>query len=99
VDISRGGYKSPEYWILKTIMQHLENGQKVMLLASCSYMLHPVIAVLRQWGIPFTTRTGNPPASGIHCDADEKGLRRIGFCPCLAITRGRTATQAVGRVA
>jgi hypothetical protein len=37
VDISRGGYKSPEYWILKTIMQHLENGQKVMLLASCSY--------------------------------------------------------------
>ena len=53
VDISRGGYKSPEYWILKTIMQHLENGQKVMLLASCSYMLHPVIAVLRQWGIPF----------------------------------------------
>jgi len=53
VDISRGGYKSPEYWILKTIMQHLENGQKVMLLASCSYMLHPAIAVLRQWGIPF----------------------------------------------
>lgn len=53
VDISRGGYKSPEYWILKTVMQHLENGQKVMLLASCSYMLHPVIAVLRQWGIPF----------------------------------------------
>jgi len=34
-------------------MQHLENGQKVMLLASCSYMLHPVIAVLRKWGIPF----------------------------------------------
>jgi len=25
----------------------------VMLLASCSYMLHPVIAVLRQQGIPF----------------------------------------------
>lgn len=51
--LSRGGYKSPEYWILKTIMQHLESGQKVMLLASCSYMLHPVIAVLRQQGIPF----------------------------------------------
>ena len=51
--LSRGGYKSPEYWILKTIMQHLEKGQKVMLLASCSYMLHPVIAVLRQQGIPF----------------------------------------------
>jgi DNA helicase II / ATP-dependent DNA helicase PcrA len=51
--LSQGGYKSPEYWILKTIMQHLERGQKVMLLASCSYMLHPVIAVLRKWGIPF----------------------------------------------
>jgi hypothetical protein len=34
-------------------MPHLENGQKVMLLASCSYMLHPVIAVLRQRGVPF----------------------------------------------
>jgi DNA helicase-2/ATP-dependent DNA helicase PcrA len=53
MDISRGGYKSPEYWILKTIMHHLENGQKVMLLASCSYMLQPVIAVLRKWGVPF----------------------------------------------
>jgi superfamily I DNA/RNA helicase len=53
VHLSQGGYKSPEYWILKTIMQHLENGRKVMLLASCSYMLHPVIAVLRQWGVPF----------------------------------------------
>jgi DNA helicase II / ATP-dependent DNA helicase PcrA len=51
--LSRGGYKSPECWILKTIMQHLERGQKVMLLASCSYMLHPVIAVLRKWGVPF----------------------------------------------
>jgi len=37
----------------QTIMQHIENGQKVMLAASCSYMLHPVIAVLRQWGIAF----------------------------------------------
>jgi len=46
--LSRGGYKSPEYWILKTIMQHLENGQKVMLLASCSYMLQPAIGVLRK---------------------------------------------------
>ena len=53
MQLSRGGYKSPEYWILKTLMQHLENGQTVMLLASCSYMLHPVIAVLRKWGVPF----------------------------------------------
>jgi DNA helicase-2/ATP-dependent DNA helicase PcrA len=53
LNLSQGGYKSPEYWILKTIGKHLEDGQKVMLLASCSYMLHPLIAVLRKWGIPF----------------------------------------------
>jgi len=53
LDLSQGSYKSPEYWILKTILKHLERGQKVMLLASCSYMLNPVIAVLRKWGIPF----------------------------------------------
>jgi DNA helicase-2/ATP-dependent DNA helicase PcrA len=53
LNISRGGYKSPDYWILKTLMQHIESGQSVMLLASCSFMLHPVISVLRQWGIPF----------------------------------------------
>jgi len=51
--VSQGGYKSPEYWILKTVMQHLERGEKIMMLASCSYMLNPVIAVLRKWGIPF----------------------------------------------
>lgn len=53
LNLSQGRYKSPEYWILKRIMQHLERGQKVMLLASCSYMLHPVIAVFRKWGVPF----------------------------------------------
>lgn len=53
IHLSGSGYKSPEYWILKSLMQHLERGQKVMLLASCSYMLHPIIAVLRKWGIPF----------------------------------------------
>jgi DNA helicase-2/ATP-dependent DNA helicase PcrA len=51
--LSGGGYKSPEYWILKALMRHLERGQKVMVLASCSYMLHPVVAVLRKWGVPF----------------------------------------------
>jgi DNA helicase-2/ATP-dependent DNA helicase PcrA len=50
---AHGGYKSPEYWILKTLMQHLEKEQTVMFLTSCSYMLHPLLAVLRNWGIPF----------------------------------------------
>jgi DNA helicase-2/ATP-dependent DNA helicase PcrA len=53
ISVSQGGYKSPEYWILKTVMQHLERGEKIMMLASCSYMLNPVVAVLRHWGIPF----------------------------------------------
>lgn len=53
IAVSQGGYKSPEFWILKTVMQHLERGDKIMMLASCSYMLSPAIAVLRKWGIPF----------------------------------------------
>ncbi len=48
-----GTWRSPEYWILKTAIEHLERGQTVMFLASCSYMLRPVIQVLRKNGIPF----------------------------------------------
>jgi len=48
-----GTWRSPEYWILKTANEHLERGQTVMFLASCSYMLRPVIQVLRKNGIPF----------------------------------------------
>lgn len=48
-----GGYKSPEYSILKSLEQHVRSGQSMMLLASCSYMLEPLIAVLKKQGIPF----------------------------------------------
>jgi superfamily I DNA/RNA helicase len=51
--LSRGTYKSPEYFILKSAMEHLEQGKTVMFLASCSYMLHPLVAILRKNGIPF----------------------------------------------
>ncbi len=51
--ISRGTYKSTEYYILKTATEHLEQGKTVMFLASCAYMLRPVAAVLRKHGIPF----------------------------------------------
>jgi superfamily I DNA/RNA helicase len=51
--LSRGTYKSPEYFILKSAMEHMEQGKKVMFLASCSYMLHPLVAILRKNGIPF----------------------------------------------
>ena len=51
--LSQGGYRSPEYWILKTAERHLKEGKSIMFLASCSYMLRPIIAVLRKNGIPF----------------------------------------------
>lgn len=51
--ISIGGYKSPEYFILKSATDHIERGQSVMFLAACSYMLSPILAVLRKNGIPF----------------------------------------------
>ena len=51
--LSRGTYKSPEYFILKSAMEHLEQGKTVMFLASCAYMLHPLVAILRKNGIPF----------------------------------------------
>jgi len=45
--------QSPEYHILKTATEHLERGQSVMFLASCSFMLQPVVKVLRANAIPF----------------------------------------------
>jgi superfamily I DNA/RNA helicase len=51
--LSQGGYRSPEYWILKTAEQHINQGKSILFLASCSYMLRPIIAVLRKNGIPF----------------------------------------------
>jgi DNA helicase-2/ATP-dependent DNA helicase PcrA len=47
------GYKSPEYAILSTAVKHLEQGKTVMFLASCSYMLRPLLNVLRKNAIPF----------------------------------------------
>ncbi|MBI4459572.1 MAG: ATP-dependent helicase, partial [Acidobacteria bacterium] len=51
--LSHGGYKSADYWILKTAVEHLERNHTVMFLGSCAYMLQPVIAVLRKNGIPY----------------------------------------------
>jgi DNA helicase-2/ATP-dependent DNA helicase PcrA len=51
--LSGGGYRAPEYGILKTVEKHLAQGKSIMLLASCSYMLRPLLAALRKTGIPF----------------------------------------------
>jgi superfamily I DNA/RNA helicase len=53
VRLSQAGFRSPEYLILKTAERHLAQGKKIMFLASCSYMLRPILAVLRKNGIPF----------------------------------------------
>jgi DNA helicase-2/ATP-dependent DNA helicase PcrA len=47
------GYKTPEYAILSSAMKHLDQGKKVMFLASCAYMLRPLLKVLRKNAIPF----------------------------------------------
>ncbi len=51
--LNNGTYKSPEYSILSTAMKHVEQGKTVMFLAACSYMLKPLIRVLRKNAIPF----------------------------------------------
>jgi len=48
-----GTWKTPEYGVLRTAIEHLERGRSVMFLAACSYMLCPVIQVLRKNAIPF----------------------------------------------
>lgn len=51
--LSQASYRTPEYLILKTTEQHLRDGKSIMFIGSCSYMLRPVVAVLRKHGIPF----------------------------------------------
>ena len=50
---ARDSYMQTEYDILKSAIEHMERGQKVMFLASCAYMLQSLVAVLRKNGIPF----------------------------------------------
>jgi DNA helicase-2/ATP-dependent DNA helicase PcrA len=47
------GYKSPEYSILRTLERHLSEGKRIMVLGTCSFMLRPILAVLRREVIPF----------------------------------------------
>ncbi len=50
---SRDGFKSTETAIVPDALRQIERGKSVMFLASCSYMLRPLIQVLRKRGIPF----------------------------------------------
>jgi superfamily I DNA/RNA helicase len=48
-----GTWETPEYGVLKTALSHIEGGRTVMFLAACSYMLRPIVQVLRKNAIPF----------------------------------------------
>lgn len=48
-----GTYKKPQKWFPK-VQEHLDQFQTVMILASCSYMLTPIIQFLKQQAIPFS---------------------------------------------
>jgi len=48
-------WKMPEE-VLRDAERYLDAGRSVMLLASCSYMLEPLKAVMRREGIPFGNR-------------------------------------------
>lgn len=51
--LTTGSYKSTEYFILSSAIKHLEQGKTIMFVASCAYMLEPLIQVLRKNAIPF----------------------------------------------
>jgi DNA helicase II / ATP-dependent DNA helicase PcrA len=51
--LSRDGYKRIEISILDEAMGYANQRKSVMFLASCSYMLRPVVAALRAAGVPF----------------------------------------------
>jgi superfamily I DNA/RNA helicase len=48
-----GTWETPEYGVLRAAMEQLDRGRSVMFLAPCSYMLRPIIQVLRKNAIPF----------------------------------------------
>jgi DNA helicase-2/ATP-dependent DNA helicase PcrA len=82
--LTTGSLKSTEYFILSSAMKHLEQGKTVMFLASCSYMLDPLIQVLRKNLIPFH----NPYRKAQSC-----------WNPLLAGTRGSTVRRIAALLA
>lgn len=93
IRLSQAGYRSPEYYILKSAEQHLRDGKSIMFIASCSYMLWPLLAVLRKNGIPFHNpyrrRNGfwNPLRLGSPGSAASR-MRGL-LAPCSGLAAGR----------
>ena len=53
IRLTSGTYQAPDVSILSSAMKHLEHGKSVMFLVACSYMLKPLLSVLRRNAIPF----------------------------------------------
>lgn len=51
--IKEGSYIKPEILVDDALKRYVPQGKTIMYLATCSYMLNPLKAVLRQNGIPF----------------------------------------------
>lgn len=77
--LTTGSLKSTEYFILSSAMKHLEQGKTVMFLASCSYMLDPLIQVLRKNAIPFHNpyRKGQGSWNPLLAGKNGSSVRRI----------------------
>jgi DNA helicase-2/ATP-dependent DNA helicase PcrA len=85
--LTTGSLKSTEYFILSSAMKHLEQGKTIMFLVSCSYMLDPLIQVLRKNAVPFhnpyRTANGiwNPLLAGKHGSTVRRILALVGRQP------------------
>jgi len=53
IRLTSGTYQAPDVSILNSAMKHLEHGKSVMFLVACSYMLKPLVSVLRKNAVPF----------------------------------------------
>jgi superfamily I DNA/RNA helicase len=74
-----GTYKQPERWF-DLVQKHLNDYQTVMILASCSYMLSPILGFLRREAIPF---------------ANSYRRKRRDWNPLVHLTRQVTAATRV----
>jgi superfamily I DNA/RNA helicase len=53
IRLTSGTYQAPDVSILSSAMKHLQHGKSVMFLVACSYMLKPLVSVLRKNAVPF----------------------------------------------
>jgi hypothetical protein len=93
------GYKSPEYLILKTLERNLAQGKRIMFLGSCSYMLHPILRILRKEAIRYHNpyRKSNGFWNPLRTNSRKSAASRIqallvahpGFGPGYHMWRGR----------